>query len=75
MVNNGSVKYDHDTDGTHTQLGIDKGCEALLRNKEHDTNIMVRYVDDTVSVSGSVFWFKFSFLCLKITHVHLPRYT
>ena len=26
MVNNGSISYDHDRDGTHTMLG---GCEVL----------------------------------------------
>jgi mannose-binding lectin 2 len=29
MVNNGTLYYDHDRDGTHTQLA---GCEARFRN-------------------------------------------
>lgn len=46
MVNNGSLHYDHDRDGTHTQLA---GCEAKLRNLNHDTHIAIRYEYDTVS--------------------------
>jgi hypothetical protein len=53
MVNNGSAHYDHDRDGTHTQLGGEHaGCEAKFRNKDFDANMLVRYVADTVSVSA-----------------------
>ncbi|XP_071441797.1 vesicular integral-membrane protein VIP36 isoform X1 [Hetaerina americana] len=48
MVNNGSLHYDHDRDGTHTQLA---GCEAKLRNLAHDTHISVRYEQDTLTVN------------------------
>ncbi|XP_012281564.1 vesicular integral-membrane protein VIP36 [Orussus abietinus] len=48
MINNGSLHYDHDRDGTHTQLA---GCEAKFRNFEHDTHIVVRYEGDTLTVS------------------------
>lgn len=48
MVNNGSLHYDHDRDGTHTELA---GCEAKFRNKQYETSMLVRYVDDTISVS------------------------
>ncbi|KOX69869.1 Vesicular integral-membrane protein VIP36 [Melipona quadrifasciata] len=48
MVNNGSLHYDHDRDGTHTQIA---GCEANFRNLEHDTHIGVRYERDTLTVS------------------------
>ncbi|VDM42339.1 unnamed protein product [Toxocara canis] len=42
MVNNGSLHYDHDKDGTHTQLGGEHvGCEAKFRNKEYDTQILI----------------------------------
>jgi hypothetical protein len=40
MVNNGSLHYDHDRDGTHTQLA---GCETQLRNKDHDIFVAIRY--------------------------------
>lgn len=46
MVNNGTLHYDHDRDGTHTQLA---GCEAKLRNFDHDTHIAIRYEHDTVT--------------------------
>ncbi|KAG8224247.1 hypothetical protein J437_LFUL001626 [Ladona fulva] len=47
MVNNGTLHYDHDRDGTHTQLA---GCEAKLRNLPHDTHISIRYEQDTLTV-------------------------
>ncbi|KAG7189988.1 hypothetical protein KM043_006146 [Ampulex compressa] len=51
MVNNGSLHYDHDRDGTHTQLA---GCEAKFRNLEHDTHIAVRYERDILTVSMDI---------------------
>lgn len=48
-MNNGSLHYDHDRDGTHTQLGS-KGCNVKFRNKDYETSILVRYVDDSISV-------------------------
>lgn len=51
MVNNGSLHYDHDRDGTHTQLA---GCEAKLRNVEHDTHLAIRYERDTLTVSTDI---------------------
>lgn len=46
MINNGTLHYDHDRDGTHTQLA---GCEAKFRNLEHDTYVVVRYENDKLS--------------------------
>lgn len=46
MVNNGSLSYDHDRDGTHTQLA---GCEARFRNVEHETYVAIRYENDQLS--------------------------
>lgn len=48
MVNNGTLHYDHDRDGTHTQLA---GCEAKFRNLDHETYIAIRYENDKLSVS------------------------
>ncbi|KAK6186268.1 hypothetical protein SNE40_008338 [Patella caerulea] len=48
MVNNGSLTYDHDDDGTHTQLA---GCEAQFRNKNYDTHIAIRYTQNELKVS------------------------
>lgn len=50
MINNGSLHYDHDRDGTHTQIA---GCEAKLRNLEHDTHIAIRYEYNTLT--GNVY--------------------
>lgn len=46
MVNNGSLTYDHDRDGTHTQLA---GCEAKFRNFDFDTHIAIRYEKDILT--------------------------
>lgn len=50
MVNNGSLHYDHDKDGTHTELA---GCEAPFRNRDHDTFVAVRYQNYKLTVSIS----------------------
>ena len=46
MVNNGSIHYDHDRDGTHTMIG---GCEVKFRNAQHDTFIAIRYENDVLT--------------------------
>lgn len=48
MVNNGTLAYDHDRDGTHTELA---GCETGGRNKDYETFMAVRYADNKLSVS------------------------
>lgn len=48
MVNNGTLHYDHDRDGTHTELA---GCSSLFRNKEHATFMAIRYEGHTLKVS------------------------
>ena len=48
MVNNGSLSYDHDRDGTHTMLG---GCQVKFRNKVHETVVAVRYEGDRLTLS------------------------
>lgn len=48
MVNNGTLHYDHDRDGTHTMVS---GCEAKFRNKDYDTFIAIRYQDNELKVS------------------------
>ncbi|KAI5645621.1 legume-like lectin family domain-containing protein [Phthorimaea operculella] len=69
MVNNGSLHYDHDRDGTHTQLA---GCEAKFRNFNHDTHLSIVYKDDTLIVStdldGKNAWKE----CLRVQNVLLP---
>ncbi|XP_057381461.1 vesicular integral-membrane protein VIP36-like [Daphnia carinata] len=51
MVNNGTLYYDHDRDGTHTQLA---GCEARFRNVEHETYLAIRYENDKLTVSTDI---------------------
>ncbi|CAH2059302.1 unnamed protein product, partial [Iphiclides podalirius] len=69
MINNGTLHYDHDRDGTHTQLA---GCEAKFRNFNHDTHLSIIYKDDTLIVStdldGKNAWKE----CLKVENILLP---
>ncbi|XP_064599814.1 vesicular integral-membrane protein VIP36-like [Liolophura sinensis] len=69
MVSNGTVHYDHDQDGTLTQLN---GCESSFRNKDVETFIAVRYHDNTLKVStdieGNGEWKE----CFTSTGVKLP---
>lgn len=46
MINNGSLHYDHDRDGTHTELA---GCEVKARNLPTETHIAIRYIDGVLS--------------------------
>lgn len=50
MVNNGSLTYDHDRDGRPTELG---GCTAMVRNLNHDTFLVIRYVKRRLTVSAA----------------------
>ncbi|XP_014470730.1 PREDICTED: vesicular integral-membrane protein VIP36 [Dinoponera quadriceps] len=69
MINNGSLHYDHDRDGTHTQLA---GCEAKFRNLEHDTHISIKYERDTLTVlkdiSNKAAWAE----CFSVKEIKLP---
>ena len=52
MINNGSVHYDHDRDGTHTMIG---GCEVKFRNFAHDTYMNIRYENDVLTGKSKYF--------------------
>ncbi|KAH0956312.1 hypothetical protein HN011_008084 [Eciton burchellii] len=69
MVNNGSLHYDHDRDGTHTQLS---GCEAKFRNVEYDTHIAIKYERNILSVftdiSNKMAWKE----CFIVDEIRLP---
>lgn len=69
MINNGSLHYDHDRDGTHTQIA---GCESNFRNLNHDTHISVRYERDTLTVStdfaNKAAWKE----CFSVKEIKLP---
>ncbi|XP_022172494.1 VIP36-like protein [Myzus persicae] len=47
MINNGSLQYDHDRDGTHTELA---GCEVKVRNLPTETHVLIRYTGNTLTV-------------------------
>jgi len=69
MVNNGSLSYDHDRDGTHTMLG---GCEVKFRNMEHETLIAIRYEGDKLTVSHDLSNRRAWEPCFSIDGVVLP---
>uniref|UniRef100_A0A336MAH6 CSON014351 protein n=1 Tax=Culicoides sonorensis TaxID=179676 RepID=A0A336MAH6_CULSO len=54
MVNNGSLTYDHDRDGTLTQLS---GCEGKFRNFDYETRIRIKYENDVLSGEWNLIWF------------------
>ena len=69
MVNNGTGHYDHDRDGTHSELN---GCESKFRGAEHDTHLAIRYENDVLTVNtnidGSEQWKE----CFSVKGVRLP---
>ncbi|KAG8440940.1 hypothetical protein GDO86_006613 [Hymenochirus boettgeri] len=70
MVSNGSLAYDHSRDGRPTELG---GCTAMVRNQNHDTFLVIRYVKRRltimIDIDGKQEWKD----CLDVTGVRLPR--
>ncbi|XP_015263635.1 PREDICTED: VIP36-like protein [Gekko japonicus] len=70
MVSNGSLAYDHDRDGRPTELG---GCTAMVRNLNHDTFLVIRYVKRRLTIlldiDGKHEWRD----CIDIPGVHFPR--
>lgn len=69
MVNNGSLSYDHDRDGTHTELD---GCDAAFRKARHETFAAIRYQDYKLTVSldleGNNQWKS----CFSVDGIRLP---
>src|SRR6218665_1757765 len=69
MVNNASIGYDHDRDGTHTSIS---GCESKFRGVDHDTYLSIRYYNDTLTIrtdiDGTGIWED----CLYSDDVKLP---
>ncbi|XP_051977197.1 VIP36-like protein [Xyrauchen texanus] len=70
MIGNGSVAYDHDRDGRTTDLG---GCSAHVRNVEHDTFLLIRYMKNRLTVmtdiEGKQEWKD----CLDMPGVRMPQ--
>ncbi|CAJ1068757.1 VIP36-like protein isoform X1 [Xyrichtys novacula] len=69
MLGNGTIPYDHDSDGRSTELG---GCSAMTRNAIYDTFLLVRYskkrLTVMVDVDGKQQWKD----CADITGLRLP---
>uniref|UniRef100_A0A1I7WUI5 L-aminoadipate-semialdehyde dehydrogenase-phosphopantetheinyl transferase n=1 Tax=Heterorhabditis bacteriophora TaxID=37862 RepID=A0A1I7WUI5_HETBA len=98
MVSDGSLHYDHDKDGTHTQLGGEHtgiiyehiltsvkemqsylfkyfyviGCEAKFRNREHETQLLIRYVVVVFLIFTDISDKKEWKLCMSVNNVQLP---
>jgi len=69
MINNGSLSYDHDRDGTHTMLG---GCEVKFRNFNHETWLAIRYENNKLTVSHDLSNKRAWESCFSIDGVKLP---
>jgi mannose-binding lectin 2 len=69
MINNGSIHYDHDRDGTHSQVS---GCHAKFRNSNEDTYVAISYINRQLIVmtnfDGSGTWTP----CFLVNNVDLP---
>jgi len=71
MIGNGSTHYDHDSDGTHSQVA---GCSADFRGRSHETYALVRYSGSQdrltvfVDVDNKNEWRD----CLDVVGVKLP---
>ncbi|XP_004536069.1 vesicular integral-membrane protein VIP36 [Ceratitis capitata] len=69
MINNGTWTYDHDRDGTHTQLA---GCEVRFRNVNYDTHVSIRYENDVLSISTDMENKREWKNCFVVNDVELP---
>lgn len=69
MINNGTLSYDHDRDGTLTQLA---GCEAKFRNVEYDTHISIKYLNEKLTVMTDLENKHEWKLCFESPNVKLP---
>lgn len=47
MVNNGTLHYDHEADGTGSELAF---CESKFRGLDHEAKVLVQYFDEKLSV-------------------------
>nr|CUU00450.1 hypothetical transcript [Hymenolepis microstoma] len=69
MVSNGSITYDHDRDGTQTQLA---GCHSPFRNKDHRTLTRITYTKNVLSVDMDINNQNEWTNCFSVKGVHLP---
>lgn len=69
MINNGTLTYDHDRDGTLTQLA---GCEAKFRNVDYDTHIAIKYRNEQLTVYTDLENKREWKVCFQSPNVKLP---
>nr|VZI39310.1 unnamed protein product [Spirometra erinaceieuropaei] len=69
MVSNGSTVYDHDKDGTHTQLA---GCHSSFRNHENGAQAKIRYEKEKLTVYVDVGAANKWSECFSVDGVRLP---
>lgn len=68
MINDGTLHYDHDRDGTHTQAA---GCHFPFRHKTDHAFVKLRYVDNTLTLWKRLASEEYS-QCFEIAGVELP---
>ena len=71
MVNNGTLHYDHEADGVHSELA---GCECKFRGLEHEARVLVQYFNEELiiktDIENSGIWRD----CLSVQGVYLPTH-
>ncbi|XP_071792682.1 vesicular integral-membrane protein VIP36-like isoform X1 [Asterias amurensis] len=69
QINNGTLHYDHDRDGTHTEVA---GCHAPFRNRDHETHVAVRYMRGRLEIMTDIDDKSEWKSCLDVQGVKLP---
>ncbi|CAL8248359.1 unnamed protein product [Merluccius merluccius] len=69
MLGNGTLSYDHTRDGRPTEIG---GCTAMVRNVNHDTFLLIRYIRNRLTIMMDVEGHREWRDCADITGVRLP---
>ncbi|KAM3867694.1 lectin, mannose-binding 2-like b [Diretmus argenteus] len=69
MLGNGTLTYDHDSDGRPTELG---GCTVMVRNAIHNTFIVIRYAQNRLTVMMDVDGNREWKDCADISGLRLP---
>ncbi|KAG7280011.1 hypothetical protein CRUP_013558 [Coryphaenoides rupestris] len=69
MLGNGTLDYDHSRDGRPTEMG---GCTAMVRNVNHDTFLLIRYIRNRLTIMMDVDGHREWRECADINGVWLP---
>lgn len=70
MVSNGDQSFNHDKDGSDTALG---SCFANIRDRSHETFLLVRYENRQLTVKTDVDNTKSWEPCFQVDGVNLPK--